>query len=84
MKSPLAAIRGAGELLQDELQGPDRREFAGLVLVQTGCLQAMVDNMLVLSRLKQRHGGLQRESLLWWDFLRSFTSFMPAAHTKPA
>ena len=81
LKSPLAAIRGAGELLQDDLQEPDRREFAGLVLAQTGHLQAMVDNMLALSRLEQRHDGLQRESLLWRDFLEPF---MPSAHTKHA
>ena len=72
LKSPLAAIRGAGELLQDDLQETDRREFAGLVLAQTGRLQAMVDNMLALSRLEQRHGGLQKESLLWRDFLKPF------------
>ena len=81
LKSPLAAIRGAGELLQDDLQEPDRREFAGLVLAQTGRLQAMVDNMLALSRLEQRHGGLQLENLLWRDVLKPF---MPPAHVKPA
>ncbi|TAG32473.1 MAG: two-component system sensor histidine kinase CreC [Polaromonas sp.] len=81
LKSPLAAIRGAGELLQEDLQETDRREFAGLVLAQTGRLQAMVDNMLALSRLEQRHGGLQKESLLWRDFLKPFR---PLPHVSQA
>ena len=84
LKSPLAAIRGAGELLQDELQEPDRREFAGLVLTQTERLQAMVDNMLALSRLEQRHGGLQQESLLWRDFLKPFMPLRQSAHGQNA
>ncbi|MES2943720.1 MAG: two-component system sensor histidine kinase CreC [Pseudomonadota bacterium] len=81
LKSPLAAIRGAGELLQDELQEADRHEFAGLVLAQTERLQAMVDKMLALSRLERRHGGLQTEHLQWSVFLRSF---MPAVSAQLA
>jgi two-component system sensor histidine kinase CreC len=74
LKSPLAAIRGAGELLEGELPENDRREFAGQVLAQTGRLQAMVDKMLELTRLEQRHGGLQLENVLWADFLKPFST----------
>ena len=38
LKSPVAAIRGAGELLQDELPAADRTEFATQVVQQSDCL----------------------------------------------
>ncbi|MDP2817199.1 MAG: two-component system sensor histidine kinase CreC [Polaromonas sp.] len=72
LKSPLAAIRGAGELLQDELPDNARREFAGQVLSQTSRLQALVDRMLELTKLEQRHAQVQRKKLLWADFLKPF------------
>jgi two-component system, OmpR family, sensor histidine kinase CreC len=46
LKSPLAAIRGAGELLHDDLPAAARRDFADTVLSQTERLQGMVDQML--------------------------------------
>ncbi|HYW58275.1 MAG TPA: two-component system sensor histidine kinase CreC [Polaromonas sp.] len=73
LKSPLAAIRGAGELLQDELPENARREFAGQVLGQTQRLQALVDRMLELTKLEQRHEQLSRESLAWVEFLQPFS-----------
>lgn len=72
LKSPLAAIRSAGELLQDELPEQTRREFAGQVLDQSGRLQALVDRMLELTKLEQRHAQVERERLLWSDFLKPF------------
>ena len=74
LKSPLAAIKGAGELLHDDLPETDRREFAAQVLAQTDRLQAMVDKMLELSKLEQRHGGLPLEKLLWADVLKPFVA----------
>ncbi|MDO9406124.1 MAG: two-component system sensor histidine kinase CreC [Polaromonas sp.] len=70
LKSPLAAIRGAGELLQDDLPEDARREFAGQVLAQSGRMQAMVDRMLELTKLEQRHAQVQRRHLLWSDVLQ--------------
>ncbi|MBI2728096.1 MAG: two-component system sensor histidine kinase CreC [Polaromonas sp.] len=72
LKSPLAAIRSAGELLQDELPEQARRDFAGQVLDQSGRLQALVDRMLELTKLEQRHAQVERERLLWSDFLKPF------------
>ncbi|RYF39197.1 MAG: two-component system sensor histidine kinase CreC, partial [Comamonadaceae bacterium] len=72
LKSPLAAIRGAGELLQDDLPEDARREFAGQVLAQSGRLQAMVDRMLELTKLEQRHAQLQRRHLSWAEALEPF------------
>lgn len=54
LKSPVAAIRGAGELLQDDLPGDDRRQFAAQVVEQSERLQRLVDRLLELSKLEQR------------------------------
>jgi two-component system, OmpR family, sensor histidine kinase CreC len=54
LKSPLAAIRAAAELLQEPLPEPDRQGFTQEVLDQTGQLQSLVDRMLELSKLEQR------------------------------
>lgn len=55
LKSPVAAIRGAGELLQDELPAADRAEFATQVVQQAERLQRIIDRLLELSKLEQRH-----------------------------
>ena len=84
LKSPLAAIRGAGELLQDELPEGARREFSGQVLAQTSRLQALVDRMLELTKLEQRHAQVERENLLWLDFLKPFGALAQSARAQAA
>jgi two-component system sensor histidine kinase CreC len=84
LKSPLAAIRGAGELLQDELPEHARREFSGQVLAQSGRMQALVDRMLELTKLEQRHAQVERERLPWAGFLQSFELETGAGRTQHA
>ena len=55
LKSPVAAIRGAGELLQDDLPAADRAAFATQVVQQSERLQRIIDRLLELSKLEQRH-----------------------------
>ena len=54
LKSPVAAIRGAGELLHDDLPAADRAEFATQVVQQSERLQRLIDRLLELSKLEQR------------------------------
>ncbi|EER59849.1 histidine kinase [Acidovorax delafieldii 2AN] len=54
LKSPVAAIRGAGELLQEELPAADRALFADQVVQQSERLQRLIDRLLELSKLEQR------------------------------
>ncbi|QXZ09959.1 two-component system sensor histidine kinase CreC [Comamonas sp. Y33R10-2] len=54
LKSPVAAIRGAGELLQEDLPAQDRAMFAKQVVDQSLRLQNLIDQLLQLSRLEQR------------------------------
>jgi two-component system, OmpR family, sensor histidine kinase CreC len=73
-KSPLAAIRGAGELLQEDLPGPDRQSFANDVLLQTQRLQSMVDRLLELSKLEQRQELVNPIRVVLADFLTDFVN----------
>jgi two-component system sensor histidine kinase CreC len=56
LKSPLAAIRGAGELLQDPLPAADRQVFASQIVEQSERLRVIVDRLLELSKLESRSG----------------------------
>src|SRR5690606_17655349 len=53
MKSPLAAIRGAAELLQEPLPEADRQRFAGRILEQQGRLTETIDKLLALAEVEQ-------------------------------
>jgi len=56
LKSPLAAIRGAAELLQDPMPEPDRERFAGNIQRQTERLQQLIDRLLALADVEQMRG----------------------------
>ena len=54
MKSPLAAIRGAAEILEDAPPGPDRDRFLRNIDSQATRLTTMIDRMLALAALEYR------------------------------
>ena len=58
MKSPLAAIRGAAELLQEPLPEAERQRFAGHIQTQEQRLTETIDKLLALAEVEQ-HGWLQ-------------------------
>lgn len=58
MKSPLAAIRGAAELLQEPLPEADRQRFATNIRTQEQRLTETIDKLLALAEVEQ-HGWLQ-------------------------
>ncbi|WP_457418721.1 two-component system sensor histidine kinase CreC [Roseateles sp. P5_E7] len=68
LKSPLAALRASGELLQDELPAADRQRFAAQVLDQTARLQTLVERVLGLSQLEAQLGLGERQRLALVDW----------------
>ena len=56
LKSPLAAIRGAAELLQEPMPEADRERFAGNIQRQTERLQHLIDRLLALADVEQLRG----------------------------
>jgi two-component system sensor histidine kinase CreC len=63
LKSPLTGLRGAGELLQEELPAADRQRFAQQVVEQSERLQQLVERLLELSKLEARAPALDAEPL---------------------
>lgn len=61
MKSPLAAIRGAAELLQEPLPEPERRRFVGNIQSQERRLTETIDKLLALAEVEQ-HGWLHKRA----------------------
>ncbi|MFT4174961.1 MAG: two-component system sensor histidine kinase CreC [Rhodocyclaceae bacterium] len=52
LKSPLAAVAGAAELLTGDLPPADRQHFAHSVKAQAARMQSLIDRLLRLSRLE--------------------------------
>ena len=84
LKSPLAALRGAGELLQDDLPPAARREFSAQVLDQTLRMQTLVDRMLELSKLEHRQASIQKVPVALAPFLDRFARSVAADGTGHA
>jgi two-component system, OmpR family, sensor histidine kinase CreC len=63
LKSPLAAIRGAGELLREPLPDADRARFAANVCEQSERMNALVSRMLELSKLEQTQALAQPKTV---------------------
>lgn len=56
VKSPLSAIRGAAELLQEPMPDADRARFAGNIAREAQRIQELVDRMMELTALESRRG----------------------------
>lgn len=54
VKSPLSAIRGAAELLQEPMSETQRQRFLDNIQRETGRIQEMVDRMMELTALETR------------------------------
>ena len=54
VKSPLSAIRGAAELLQEPMEEAQRQRFLGNIQRETERIQEMVDRMMELTALETR------------------------------
>ena len=56
IKAPLAAVRGASELLQEEMPAEDRRRFLTNIRTEADRIQRIIDLMLELAALEKRKG----------------------------
>ncbi|MEO4047064.1 two-component system sensor histidine kinase CreC [Pseudomonas sp. CAU 1711] len=60
LKSPLAAIRGAAELLEGELPAEQRRRFVANIAGEGARLQQLIERLLNLAQVEQRQGLEER------------------------
>ena len=63
LKSPLAGIRGAAELLAEEPPEDMRRRFLGNITAEGARLQELIDRLLELAGLERRERVVQAEDL---------------------
>jgi len=54
IKSPLSAIRGAAELIDDKMPADKRTAFLGHILTETSRIQQLIDRLLELSALESK------------------------------
>jgi two-component system nitrogen regulation sensor histidine kinase GlnL len=54
VKNPLGGIRGAAQLLEQELESPELREYTGIVIREADRLRKLVDRMLGPNTLPRR------------------------------
>jgi two-component system sensor histidine kinase CreC len=63
LKSPLAAIRGAAELLQSDMPGEQRARFVSNIDSESARMQHLIERLLNLALVEQRHGLEEREAV---------------------
>lgn len=63
LKSPLAAIRGAAELLESEMPAEQRQRFVANIASEGARLQQLIERLLNLALVEQRQGLEERIAL---------------------
>lgn len=63
VKAPLAAIRGAAELLDENMPGEQRTKFLGNIRAEAARIQRIIDRLLELSSLEARKALQQPETM---------------------
>jgi two-component system sensor histidine kinase CreC len=63
VKAPLAAIRGAAELLDEEMPLEQRRKFLGNIRTESARIQRIIERLLELSSLEARKALRQTSAL---------------------
>lgn len=83
MKSPLSAIRGAAELLQEDLPEQQRARFTCNILSESARMQELIDRMLQLSALENCRELQHVETVNMADVLaKAAESLRPAFSRK--
>ena len=63
LKSPLAAIRSAAELLEEDMPDEERRRFVRNIRGETARIQDLIDRMLALAALEKQQSLEHSESI---------------------
>lgn len=63
LKSPLTAVRGAAELLQEAPSPVERERFVGHIREQAERMQLIIERLLALARLEQRQAPAAHDTI---------------------
>jgi two-component system, OmpR family, sensor histidine kinase CreC len=81
MKTPLSAIKGAAELLQERMPPAEREKFLRNILGEAGRLQDLVSRMLDLALIEKRQSLQDIETIDLQELVREVAS-VKAAETR--
>ncbi|MGD2119608.1 MAG: two-component system sensor histidine kinase CreC [Chromatiales bacterium] len=80
LKSPIAAIRGAAELLQEDMPAADRERFLANIRNEVARMQQLIERLLELAALESRPSLNQRRHIDLRELLEDVVeSFRPIA-----
>ena len=83
MKSPVAAIRGAAELLHEDMPAERREKFVGNIQAEARRLQNIIDRLLALSTLESRRKLDHPEAVALADLAHAVCAqLQPAAEAR--
>lgn len=78
LKSPLAAIRGAVELLQNEMPTDQRKHFVNNIDNESHRLQQLIERLLSLALVEQRQTLEEHESIVLHDMVNALVKAQSA------
>ena len=84
LKSPLAAIQGAAELLNEDMPRADRQRFVANIRAQTEHMQALVERLLQLAVLENRQALTQRQPVALRELVERVARSRAALLTRKA
>ena len=73
LKSPLAAIRGAAELLEEDMPSAERERFIGNIRTEVLRIQNLIDRMLALAALEKQQTLESTEAVALSTLVRNIT-----------
>lgn len=83
IKSPISAIQGAAELLEEEMPGPQRQRFINNIQNESRRIRQLVDRMLQLAAIENMKGLKEPEPLAVKALINSVTErLMPLVAQK--
>lgn len=71
LKSPLAAIRGAAELLQGEMPSEQRQRFVANIDQESARMQQLIERLLHLALVEQRQGLEEQVAVPLYELVES-------------
>lgn len=83
IKSPVAAIQGAAELLQEQMLPERREQFLDNIRSETQRIATVIEKLLLLSSLENRKCPAEVETINLWDVVQdTHTSLFPLIEAK--
>lgn len=71
LKSPLAAIRGAAELLDGEMPAEQRQRFVANIGQESARIQQLIERLLHLAQVEQRQGLEEQVAVPLWALVEA-------------